>query len=576
MRTQKDTLASMDTARTSVITKLLIAMLLFCVGSSALVACAGVGEEDLAQSANDSSSASADLESSYDADDTLPEGNAEIGVGIDSPANSAGGNGVAYYGELKVSGAQLADSKGTPVRLQGVSSHGASWFPEYINYDMIKQTKEEWGCNVFRVAMYTAEYNGYCVGDETNKQALKDLIDVAVQATKELEMYVIIDWHILSDSNPLQYQDEALLFFAEMAQKYADEEHVLYEICNEPNQGASWTDIKSYANTVIPVIREHTDAVVLVGTPEWCQRIDEAAADPLTGYENIMYTQHFYAATHKEDHRQRMIQAVDAGIPVFVSEFGICDASGSGAIDEAEADAWLATMQEYGVSYVLWNLSNKDESSAIISSACTKISSLAPEDLSPCGQWLASRFVQDAAMQAIPSQESSPSEAPASDSSSQEVLGQESATKPTPSKRGKAAFGALSIGQRPAHGAADNSSNATSGSAENQGQSSHELSAQVEDETSWEEGSSQVTQYRASLKNATNSPRSSWILIIEFDQDISLVESWNGVFTVSGSTLTITPESYNAAIDAGQSVENIGFQVKTDTRPKVLNVSVQD
>lgn len=481
----------MKTNRTHRASQLLILVLVMCLGSSMLFSCASVSEDSSPQSGSSGlSSGSGDTQVSTE-DSTEDE--------------------VGYYGALKVTGAQLTNTEGTPVRLQGISSHGASWFPEYINYDMIKQTKEDWGCSVFRVAMYTAEYNGYCEGDEANKQALKELIDVAVQATKELDMYVIIDWHILSDANPLQNQDEALLFFEEMAQKYAHEEHVMYEICNEPNQGATWADIKSYANMVIPVIREHTNAVVLVGTPEWCQRVDEAAADPLTGFENIMYTQHFYAATHKDDHRQRMIQAVEAGLPVFVSEFGICDASGNGAIDEAEADAWLATMQELGVSYVLWNLSNKDESSAIVSSTCTKTSDLSLEDLSPCGQWLASRFTNKPMAQEKPANEL--------DSS-----------KPT----------------------------------------AHELSASLDIETSWEEGTSKVTQYSASLKNTTSSSHSSWTIVIEFDQDITLVGSWNGVFVVSGSTLTITPESYNVALDAGGTVDNIGFQVKTKTSPKVL------
>lgn len=290
---------------------------------------------------------------------------------------------------------------GRLIQLQGVSTHGLSWFPQYVNKEMMQQTRDDWGCNVFRLAMYTAEYNGYLTVDDANRQTLKGLIEQAVADAEDLGMYIIIDWHTLSDNNPLINVEEARAFFAELSAKYSDKTHIIYEICNEPNGDTSWEDVKAYAVQVIPVIRQNTDAVILVGTPNWCQRPDLAAADPLDGsnqsgdasgtFDNIMYTLHFYAATHKDDLRQTLQNALDAKLPVFVSEFGICDASGNGAIDEAEADKWLALMNENGVSYTMWNLSNKEESSAMIRSDCSKTSGLAAEELSQAGVWFAER-----------------------------------------------------------------------------------------------------------------------------------------------------------------------------------------
>jgi endoglucanase len=235
--------------------------------------------------------------------------------------------------------------------------------------------------------MYTQEYGGYCAGGDQGQ--LKALIDAGVQYATANDMYVIIDWHILSDGDPNQHKDEAIAFFNEMTAKYANHTNVLYEICNEPNGGTSWSSIKSYANEVIPVIRANDpDAIILVGTPNWSQYVNEAAADPLTGYDNIMYTLHFYAATHKEDLRKTMTTAVEAGLPVFVSEYGICDASGNGAIDEEQANLWVDTLNDYGISYVAWNISNKAETSAIFKSSCTKTSGITREDLSDSGNWL--------------------------------------------------------------------------------------------------------------------------------------------------------------------------------------------
>ncbi len=298
------------------------------------------------------------------------------------------GTPVERYGALQVKGNRLTDKNGNQVQLKGVSTHGLSWYPQYVNEDFFRQMRDEWNVEVVRLAMYTAEYNGYCVGDENNKQTLKNVMGEGVNHATNLGMYVIIDWHILSDSNPLQNKEEAKKFFAEMAERYQGYDNVIYEICNEPNSGASWNDIKTYANEVIPVIREKDqDALILVGTPNWSQFVNEAAADPITGYDNLMYVLHFYADTHRDDLRNTLQNAYNQGLPIFVSEFGICDASGNGAINVEEANKWIDLMDQNGISYCIWNLSNKDESSAFFKPDCTKSSGFTNEDLSDEALW---------------------------------------------------------------------------------------------------------------------------------------------------------------------------------------------
>ncbi len=319
-------------------------------------------------------------------DTSVNEGNEQQ---INVEGNAMNGNTpVQRYGALQVKGNRLSDQNGNPIQLKGISTHGLSWYPQYVNQDFFTQMRDEWNVEIVRLAMYTAEYNGYCVGDEANKQTLKNVIGEGVNHATNLGMYVIIDWHILSDSNPLQNKEEAKAFFAEMAERYQGYNNVIYEICNEPNSGASWSDIKAYANEVIPVIREKdSDAIILVGTPNWSQFVNEAAADPITGYDNIMYVLHFYADTHRDDLRNTMINAYNQGLPIFVSEFGICDASGNGANNIEEANKWIDLMDQNGISYCIWNLSNKDESSAFFKKDCTKSSGFTAEDLSEEALW---------------------------------------------------------------------------------------------------------------------------------------------------------------------------------------------
>lgn len=290
-------------------------------------------------------------------------------------------------GALQVAGTQLVGEDGQPVQLRGISTHGLAWYPQYVNGACFRQLHDEWKANVVRLALYTAEYGGYCTGGD--QEYLKNLVEQGVQAAKAADMYVIVDWHILSDGDPNLHKDEAKRFFAEMAERLSGYDHVLYEICNEPNGGTQWPAVKAYAEEIIPVIRAHAPkAVILVGTPNWSQYVDQAAADPITGDANLMYTLHYYAGTHKEDLRGRMTKAIAAGLPVFVSEYGICDASGNGALDIDEANRWVDTLNRYKVSYVAWNLSNKNESSAILNPGCQKTSGFTRDDLSGSGQWL--------------------------------------------------------------------------------------------------------------------------------------------------------------------------------------------
>lgn len=292
---------------------------------------------------------------------------------------------VAPAGRLFVSGGRLVNAEGQPVALRGVSTHGIGWFPEYVNADAFRTLRDDYGVNAIRIALYTEESGGYCTGGD--RQQLSRLVAEGVACAAELGMYAIIDWHTLSDGDPNRHADEAEAFWREMAQTYAGQDNVLYEICNEPNGGTTWASVRAYAQRIIPVIREYDgDAVILVGTPNWCQQLDGPVGSPVDD-DNVMYTLHFYATTHGQALRDELERALDQGLPVFISECSICEASGNGRVDYASADAWMALIRRRGLSYVAWNLSNKDEAAALIRSDCEKRSGWTEAELSETGKW---------------------------------------------------------------------------------------------------------------------------------------------------------------------------------------------
>lgn len=293
---------------------------------------------------------------------------------------------VKKNGRLSVKGTRLVNSQGKAVVLKGVSTHGINWFPQYVNRAAFKTLRDNWGVNCIRLAMYTEEYNGYCSGG--NQAELRKLINNGVKYATELGMYVIIDWHILSDGNPVKNKKQAMSFFKYMAKKYKNQNNIFYEICNEPNGGTSWNRIKSYASSVIKTIRKYDKKnIILVGTPTWSQDVDVAADSPIKGYSNIMYTFHFYAATHGDSYRQKVQAAIQKGLPVFVSEFGISESSGNGRIDKNEANKWMQFLKKNKISYVCWSLCNKNESCSLLKSSCSRTGNFKKSDLSQAGLW---------------------------------------------------------------------------------------------------------------------------------------------------------------------------------------------
>ena len=297
------------------------------------------------------------------------------------------------HGKLHVTGNKLMDEHQLPCQLKGISTHNISLYPEYVNEACFTQLTDKFGMSMLRIAMYSAladDVLGYADGDDAHRAKLEAMMIESAEICAKLGIYMIVDWHILLDYDPNMHTDKAIRFFKNICPKLKDYDHIIYEICNEPNMDTTWAQITTYANQVIPVIREiDPDKIIIVGTPVWSQRVDEAAKAPLS-YPNLVYTLHFYADTHKDELRQLMVNAIADGLPVFVSEFGICDASGNGPINDEETNKWIALMNEHQISYALWNLSNKDETSAILAPGCTKSFDFEEDDFSACGKRVAS------------------------------------------------------------------------------------------------------------------------------------------------------------------------------------------
>lgn len=297
---------------------------------------------------------------------------------------------IKEFGKLKVVGTDLCDEKGNPIQLKGPSTLGLVWYPDYINREAFR-TVRDWGANAIRLAMYTVEEEGYL--SDGDQAFTEDLIDKGVKYATELGMYVIIDWHILSDGNPMTHVEESKVFFTKMTEKYKDYTNVIYEICNEPNgDDVTWEVVKGYAEIIVPLIRKTCpESIIMIGTPSWSQRVDQAAENPVEG-TNLMYSLHYYAETHRQPLRDKLIKARKKGLPVFISEYSICDASGNGALNYDEANEWARLADENKIGFMQWNLANRNESSSMVKVECTKLSDWAEADLTETGIYFKKRM----------------------------------------------------------------------------------------------------------------------------------------------------------------------------------------
>ncbi|MEE0085197.1 MAG: cellulase family glycosylhydrolase [Paludibacteraceae bacterium] len=284
------------------------------------------------------------------------------------------------WGKLKLVGNQLSDKDGNPVQLKGWSTFSLH-YKGYCGGEGQWKLMKNYGANIVRLAMYIDDPNdggSYLARPDYFKSLIKQSID----ETKSLNMYCLVDWHILQQSNggsgdPNKNKDAAKEFFAEISKYCADNgyDHVLYELCNEPTCG--WSGIKSYAEEVIPVIiANQSDAIIVVGTDQWCQKIMEPVSNPISSKykKNVMYSFHYYACSHYSllgDFRN-----AQKNLPVFVSEWSAVKFDGDGPFCAQNADEMLSACENINyapqlVSWCLWNWGSKREASSFFQDNCS-------------------------------------------------------------------------------------------------------------------------------------------------------------------------------------------------------------
>lgn len=280
-------------------------------------------------------------------------------------------------------------SSGNEVQVKGMSLFWscAANQQRYWKKDIITGLVERQNIQLIRAAMAVDDMGEWADGHYfTKPNFYQAMLDEAVEAAIENDIYVIIDFHshVAADS-----VENAKSFFRIQAEKWGKYDNVIFEVFNEPicasgsvgdNSDCSeyggyigMAAIKTYADQVVSVIREYSDNLIIVGTPMWDQYpnavVDYPVEDPLER-DNIAYAFHFYAGrddgtkAHDFSLTSNANVAMQKGLSVFVSEWGTVGYDGGGAPSATLNPQWQTWMDSRKISSANWNVGKSGDPSS--------------------------------------------------------------------------------------------------------------------------------------------------------------------------------------------------------------------
>lgn len=301
---------------------------------------------------------------------------------------------VQAHGKLSVKGTNIVDKNGNKFQLRGVSTHGiglTNKYHKFISQESFNYMRDEWGINAVRLTRYTPNNDGSWI-TLNREEFVKEAIEYAISSG----LYVMIDWHVFNPGDPNAYKTEAIEYFKYYANLFKDYPNIIYEIANEPNDqhpegvAVTWQDsIKPYSEEVISEIRKiDNDAIIVVGTPGYSHDLQAAVNDPIDD-KNVVYSYHFYAADEKDKKRKELTDGIESGLPVLISECGMVNSKGDGAVDADSATKWMEILDDKKIGYFVWQLTNKAEGSSLIRNDIEdKYTNWTYDELSEHGKWL--------------------------------------------------------------------------------------------------------------------------------------------------------------------------------------------
>ncbi|MFC7194069.1 glycoside hydrolase family 5 protein [Halosimplex aquaticum] len=272
---------------------------------------------------------------------------------------------------LHTDGRWIRDPQGNEVQLRGMATadpgfyrrHHPKSFEEVLR--RATDTADGWHPNVVRLPITQDSVNHF--GIDT---VIEEFVRPSVDILASRDVYALVDFHLIrpytqeatetynsnNDDTLSPIDDVMTTFWEAVAPEFADDEHVIYELFNEPTQptmygddAGAWQTWRDAAQPWVDLVREHApDTPIIVGSPRWTSVTHMAPEYPFEG-ENLIYAAHIYPDNGAPSEFDQYYGEPANDVPVVVTEFG-WDPEG-GSADQGTTSGWGEPFRQWAEGY---------------------------------------------------------------------------------------------------------------------------------------------------------------------------------------------------------------------------------
>ena len=310
----------------------------------------------------------------------VENGSPAAGATVQTDAAASGGRAVQFGSPtpagsvpwLKTSGRFIvAADSGRPVMLRGANIMRADWEAGYDTSWEEKAIPElaKWGGSVVVRGFASDPVNG-------NNAKYLQMLDTYVSLVTANDMYVVFMWRsdIPDGPQPNAPDASAKSALPKLAARYKNDPHVMYGLQVEPHgAGSDWTTLRPVFESMIDDIRgvsAPNTPIVFVPGSEYSQDVSGAVDDPVNR-ANVVYKPHAYQPS--SNYQRQFGAAYDAGLPVFVGEFGPTESA-----TMSDINTLMSFTSARGIGWAAWWMDYANQGTEALVKSATDLSPTEP------------------------------------------------------------------------------------------------------------------------------------------------------------------------------------------------------